>query len=104
MHLTALRARHHKTLLDTKRPSLQDFDMSDTSWIKTTSPLPLHSGLFVAAFVCAHIAALGATYAAAAITGHSHELPAKAYGYQAVHHLGQMTLVPLHTEATQHSQ
>ena len=29
--------------------------------------LPLHSGLFIAAFFCAHLAVLGAAYAAAAI-------------------------------------
>lgn len=65
------------------------------------SPLPLHGGLFITAFVCAHIAALGAAYAAAALTAQSHELPAGAYGHQAVHHLGRMTLVPLPPHTTQ---
>ena len=63
------------------------------------SPLPLHSGLFITAFACAHLAALGVAYAAAALTAQSHELPAGAYGHQAVHHLGRMTLVPLQAHA-----
>ncbi|PTT18322.1 hypothetical protein DBR12_15390 [Acidovorax sp. HMWF029] len=57
--------------------------------------LPLHSGLFITAFVCAHLAALGAAYAAAAIQAQGHELAASAPGHNAVHHLGRMTLVPL---------
>lgn len=59
--------------------------------------LPLHSGLFITAFVCAHLAALGAAYAAAAIQAKGHELTANAPGHNAVHHLGRMTLVPVST-------
>jgi len=59
--------------------------------------LPLQSGLFITAFVCAHLAALGAAYAAAAIQAKGHELTANAPGHNAVHHLGRMTLVPVST-------
>ncbi|MCO5358111.1 hypothetical protein [Acidovorax kalamii] len=59
--------------------------------------LPLHSGLFITAFVCAHLAALGVAYAAAAIQAKGHELTANAPGHNAVHHLGRMTLVPVST-------
>jgi len=61
---------------------------------RSPSP-PWHGGLFVAAFVCAHLAALGAAYAAAALQTRGHELPASAPGHHAVHHLGRMTLMPL---------
>lgn len=57
--------------------------------------LPLRSGLFIAAFFCAHLSALGAAYAAAAIQAQGHELTANAPGHNAVHHLGRMTLVPV---------
>lgn len=59
--------------------------------------LPLHSGLFITAFICIHLAALGAAYAAAAIQAQGHELTASAPGHTAVHHLGRMTLVPVST-------
>ena len=75
--------------------------MSHSPSASKDSSLPPHSGLFIAAFVCVHIAALGVAYAAAALTAQRHELPAGAYGHQAVLHLGRMTLVPLPSHTTQ---
>lgn len=58
---------------------------------------PLHSGLFITTFACAHLAAMGAIYAAAALQAQGHELTAQAPGHNAVHHLGRMTLIPVST-------
>ncbi len=63
------------------------------------TPLPVlrpHGRPFIAAFVCAHLAALGAAYAAAALQAGRHELPADGpAAARAVHHFGRMTLLPL---------
>ncbi len=72
--------------------------MSNHSAPQRFPSLPLHSGLFIAAFVCAHLAAMGAAYAAAAINAQGHELSEGAPGSQAVHHLGRMVLVPLQAQ------
>lgn len=60
------------------------------------SPLP-HGGLFISAFVVAHLAVLGAACAAAVLQGPADELASVSRpDARAVHHLGQMRLVPLH--------
>ncbi len=61
--------------------------------------LRLHGRPFIAVFVCAHLALLGAAYAAAALQAERHELPADApAAAAAVHHFGRMTLLPLRAQ------
>lgn len=75
----------------------QDIDDMDTHTPhqpQQAPALPLHSGRFIAAFALAHVAALGMAYAVAALQAQSHGMAAP--GSQAIHHLGRMTLVPLH--------
>lgn len=62
---------------------------ASTRWL---SP---HSGLFIAAFVCANLAALAVAYAAAHLLTPASASALTSQRAHAVHHLGRMTLIPL---------